>query len=193
MNDHDDILNDSLVYNDEDPYYAADDRYEIMRIFEQMIPLNEPVFMAETSLHMNATRPQVIYVLMRLGADPNVRNGRQRTPLMLAAEEWHGANVKAVNLLLDYGADPSLQDNEGRTVWDYALKGPDISEKIVVCLLKRVGIPCTAHVIYAAEYILPMVQIIILCAPVLYPRLLICSRVWLNRDLLRMLYSYLTV
>jgi ankyrin repeat protein len=54
---------------------------------------------------------QVVKVLLKAGADPNVGRGSV-TPLMNAAT-W--ANAEAVALLLAAGANPLLKDESGRT------------------------------------------------------------------------------
>lgn len=51
--------------------------------------------------------------LLQNGADPNLACGKKnQTPLMLAAK---GGVWEFVEMFLDHGANPDLQDTEGRT------------------------------------------------------------------------------
>ena len=79
--------------------------------------------------------------LLASGTNPNEKR-RQKTPLMVAA---HSANVEAVTLLLEKGAELEAKDSRGNTAlmlaaggWGY--KGKDKKEKcleVVKTLLER--------------------------------------------------------
>ena len=58
----------------------------------------------------------VTEALIRSGADIDFRDSRGRTPLMKALL---AGNIGSVNLLLKYGADVCLIDNEGRNILSY--------------------------------------------------------------------------
>ena len=60
---------------------------------------------------------EVILALLNARADPNVLFDGQ-TPLMIAADE----NVNAIQILLEAGADPNIQNEEGKTVLDLAIE-----------------------------------------------------------------------
>ena len=57
---------------------------------------------------------QIIEMFLSRGADPNIT-----LPLMAAA---YKGDVQLVKLLLEYGANPNLKDNQGRTALDMAIK-----------------------------------------------------------------------
>lgn len=52
-------------------------------------------------------------LLLKAGADPNRSQSGKTTPLNLVCHRSHDPNL--INLLLDYGADPTLADERGRT------------------------------------------------------------------------------
>lgn len=64
-------------------------------------------------------RTHMISVLIRAGVDPDVRNIEGMTPLMAAAES--GA-LEIARLLIENGADPSLEDEAGETAFDIAIR-----------------------------------------------------------------------
>jgi ankyrin repeat protein len=64
--------------------------------------------------------PVTTCLLLKYGADPNIRDAAGKTPLMSAAVV--GDETKA-RLLLEGGADPDLQDLAGRTALMHALSG----------------------------------------------------------------------
>jgi len=57
---------------------------------------------------------QIVEMFLSRGADPNIS-----LPLMAAA---YKGDVRLVKLLLEYGVDPNLKDNQGRTALDMAIK-----------------------------------------------------------------------
>jgi len=61
-------------------------------------------------------------LLIDAGADVNWIDGEGVTPLILASFKDHEAIVR---LLLDHGADPTIQDQWNRTALDYALRRGD--------------------------------------------------------------------
>ena len=62
---------------------------------------------------------EIVQLLLDAGCDPNVRNedATSSTALHTAACQEHG---KIIHMLLQAGADATLQDYEGRTACDYA-------------------------------------------------------------------------
>ena len=88
---------------------------------------NTPLHVASARGHM-----QVLILLLKLGADVNVRNPDGLSPLHLAA---YSGNAHAVSLLLDWGADISAQDNIGATPLHIAALNAD--ELAVLVLMRR--------------------------------------------------------
>jgi ankyrin repeat protein len=89
----------------------------------------------------------VVRFLIGRGADVNTRSrnplyprnwGRLpagHTPLMLAVVRDRPGYVQ---LLLEHGADPALQDEDGKTAWDYAAERPD-ADAAKVLLTRATG------------------------------------------------------
>jgi ankyrin repeat protein len=61
--------------------------------------------------------------MLRLGADPNIPDGRGTTPLRLALAKAYGVDV--FRLLLEHGADPDAPGGDGRTVREIAARKRD--------------------------------------------------------------------
>jgi len=73
----------------------------------------------------DASRPAVIAALIDLGANPNQRDGRPRTPG--GSSGWtalfvalHHRQFKSAALLLERGADPTLKSDQGMSVMEMA-------------------------------------------------------------------------
>ena len=60
----------------------------------------------------------LVALLLKKGADPDLKNKTGITALMYAVQF---KNVDIVKLLLNSGANKFLQDNEGRTAFEYAV------------------------------------------------------------------------
>lgn len=79
-----------------------------------------------------AERVEVLRALLEAGAQPNAKDGRERTPLMVAsaAEE---RRVAMIGVLLQAGALPSLANNVGRlALHDAAHWGADDAIEVLV-------------------------------------------------------------
>ncbi len=61
---------------------------------------------------------ECLRILLQYGAEIDARRGDGQTPLMIACSD--NSKEAMVELLLAQGADPTLQDNEGRTARDIA-------------------------------------------------------------------------
>jgi ankyrin repeat protein len=119
----------------------------------------------DTPLHM-ATCPQAVDILVRHGADPLAKNRDGYTPLHVAAAEDDyevvkhlaalvGTDVRgtkgetplhvaayrgsrrAVEVLLELGADPNARDEDGRTPLHYLFMGEHIDVLILKMLLSK--------------------------------------------------------
>ncbi len=62
---------------------------------------------------------QAVRALLKAGADPNLPNGMDITPLMIASA---AGKLEIVQALLEAGADPNIRDKEGRTALMFAAK-----------------------------------------------------------------------
>ena len=96
-------------------------------------PIDETLLRAMTSFDIPAMRDA-----LEKGADANVRmDGVGRTPLMhLAGLSWYD-RISATNLLLEFGADATLTDQNGRTALHVVAESSVWkSEEIVRTLLK---------------------------------------------------------
>ena len=54
----------------------------------------------------------------------NTKDDWESTALINAV--YNDSGIEMVQLLLDYGADPSLKDSEGYTAYDYAVENKDV-------------------------------------------------------------------
>jgi len=70
--------------------------------------------------------------LLRLGADVNARNNDGETPIFTTCDDH------AIALFIQHGADLTIPDNEGRTVFDAAKgKGPLRQEALRIAVQKQ--------------------------------------------------------
>ncbi len=70
------------------------------------------------------------------GADVNVRNVHDRTPLMVAAKKGH---TKIAELLVAKGADVNAKDEDGRTALELAKRSNRKNRKEIVAVLRAAG------------------------------------------------------
>jgi len=78
--------------------------------------------------------PGAVKSLLDKGADPNLKDAKERTALMLAAEHGHATTVK---ILLEHGADPHAKDESGSTALGMAVVN---DHKRVIKLLTDAGV-----------------------------------------------------
>lgn len=87
---------------------------------------------------------ELIELLLKNGANPNIQNLYQITPLINAVKNQ---NIKAVRLLLEYGADVSITTFDGKNAFNIAknLKNKEI-EKLLLEYTNNVEIQEKAHI-----------------------------------------------
>lgn len=92
---------------------------------------------AETALHLAAVRglSEMTQILLRAGADPNVKDSQGQTAAHCAAKD--GA-AECLDEILQAGGDPGAQDNGGRTPLHLAVAGNRLDH---AKLLLRDGAP----------------------------------------------------
>lgn len=90
-------------------------------------------------LHVACWQKQfaVLGVLAAYGPDVNARGSHGRTPLHYAVHEGDATSLAIVGDLLDRGADPSLRDDHGYTVEDWAKVEMHDGLQDVLALLRR--------------------------------------------------------
>lgn len=79
------------------------------------LPLVKPLFL--TLSHCKDAHPEFVRMLVKHGAEVNAQTKEGQTPLMVSV-----MNADITKVLLECGADPSLQDQDGETALNYAQK-----------------------------------------------------------------------
>lgn len=79
------------------------------------LPLVTPLFL--TLSHCKDAHPDFVRALVKHGAEINAQTKEGQTPLMVSV-----MNADITKVLLECGADPLLQDQDGETALDYAQK-----------------------------------------------------------------------
>ncbi len=90
-----------------------------------------------TALHL-ATRynkAHAVYSLLKMGADPNRRDFKGRTPLHIAHFDQTN-NAETIRVLLSWGANPNLMDDDGNTPLDLVIDRRKHSSEIRLLLRK---------------------------------------------------------
>lgn len=80
----------------------------------------------EAALHITARRGDVPYTtfLLQKGADPNIRDGKNATPVMVAVD---AGQVEVVPVLLQFKANPNLGNASGETPLIRAVQRRDLA------------------------------------------------------------------
>ena len=114
--DHNSSLMDSI---------ETDDMYNLERLLELDVNLNEKDEFGRTALHLavESGRSDAVAMLLASGAYIDAQDDRGHTPLLLAVE---GGRFQITEILSNAGADLSIQDNAGRSPADLALEKPAI-------------------------------------------------------------------
>ena len=113
-------------------YSAIKNNYSevIDKFFEQ--GLTAPMLIKEFFNAINYGEKEVIDFFLKKNIDINVQNKKQKTALMIAAQD---ADLELVNFILSRGADVNLQDNKGKSALMYAATTD--STEIITALLKH--------------------------------------------------------
>ena len=92
-------------------------------IWEMSSPAGTDPAFAQTPLTIAARegRLDACDLLLQHGADPNVRDSNQSTPLHAAGRPWWQQNAEVAKLLLRAGADRTARDKDGNTPEDLAV------------------------------------------------------------------------
>lgn len=92
-------------------------------LFRPDNPKSGPLALANVTALLGAapTNYETVKLLVDAGADVNARDGRNMTPLMLATATDH-QDRRVIQLLIDRGADATLQSSVGETARDWARK-----------------------------------------------------------------------
>lgn len=107
--------------------------------------LNEPTVMVDrkdlkgrTPLHYcflgNQTSLACVGGLLVRGVDPNGGDEGGKTPLMMACHACAVTNIPVIRKLIDFGADPVTQDDEGKDSCDHL---PPYNSDYVKAILKE--------------------------------------------------------
>lgn len=118
----------------ENPYYVekllengADPNYpKLKKEATDLLPL--PLATGYSIVNLNHTQNavKIVEMLLEYGADPNVILPRGRTCLIdivaLNPKYYNEYHYEIVKLLVEYGTDISIKDQDGFTAYDYAVK-----------------------------------------------------------------------
>ena len=118
----------------ENPYYVekllengADPNYpKLKKGATDLLPL--PLATGYSIVNLNHTQNavKIVEMLLEYGADPNVILPRGRTCLIdvvaLEPKYYNEYHYEIVKLLVEYGTDISIKDQDGFTAYDYAVK-----------------------------------------------------------------------
>ena len=118
----------------ENPYYVekllengADPNYpKLKKEATDLLPL--PLATGYSIVNLNHTQNavKIVEMLLEYGADPNVILPRGRTCLIdvvaLEPKYYNEYHYEIVKLLVEYGTDISIKDQDGFTAYDYAVK-----------------------------------------------------------------------
>ena len=118
----------------ENPYYVekllengADPNYpKLKKEATDLLPLRLATGYSIVNLNHTQNAVKIVEMLLEYGADPNVILPRGRTCLIdvvaLEPKYYNEYHYEIVKLLVEYGTDISIKDQDGFTAYDYAVK-----------------------------------------------------------------------
>ena len=118
----------------ENPYYVekllengADPNYpKLKKEATDLLPLPLATGYSIVDLNHTQNAVKIVEMLLEYGADPNVILRRGRTCLIdvveLEPKYYNEYHYEIVKLLVEYGTDISIKDQDGFTAYDYAVK-----------------------------------------------------------------------
>ena len=118
----------------ENPYYVekllengADPNYpKLKKGATDLLPLPLATGYSIVDLNHTQNAVKIVEMLLEYGADPNVILRRGRTCLIdvveLEPKYYNEYHYEIVRLLVEYGTDISIKDQDGFTAYDYAVK-----------------------------------------------------------------------
>ena len=118
----------------ENPYYVekllengADPNYpKLKKGATDLLPLPLATGYSIVDLNHTQNAVKIVEMLLEYGADPNVILRRGRTCLIdvvaLEPKYYNEYHYEIVKLLVEYGTDISIKDQDGFTAYDYAVK-----------------------------------------------------------------------
>ena len=118
----------------ENPYYVekllengADPNYpKLKKGATDLLPLSLATGYSIVDLNHTQNAVKIVEMLLEYGADPNVILRRGRTCLIdvveLEPKYYNEYHYEIVRLLVEYGTDISIKDQDGFTAYDYAVK-----------------------------------------------------------------------
>ena len=118
----------------ENPYYiekllenGADPNYpKLKKGATDLLPLPLATGYSIVDLNHTQNAVKIVEMLLEYGADPNVILPRGRTCLIdvvaLEPKYYNEYHYEIVKLLVEYGTDISIKDQDGFTAYDYAVK-----------------------------------------------------------------------
>jgi ankyrin repeat protein len=117
------------TYRELDSVVKAIKREDINKLHENKTPLMRSILVNPNE--------KIVKVLIKAGADVNIRNNDLKTALMYAVE---GVDDEIVKVLIDAGSDVNIQDDYNRTALIYAVetrRNRTINKKIVELLIEK--------------------------------------------------------
>ena len=116
-----DLSNVDRTHNESKPFPVASDpghlSVDITSLLNNPNALDDETGYPQLILASETGMYQMVEILLKKGADPNIRNENGETALIQASENGH---YKVVKILLKKGADPNIREEDGWTALLFA-------------------------------------------------------------------------